>query len=135
MSARRTTIATSERNPYQASQTEAQFQQAVVAYAQRNGWRCHWVPDSLYRRSFAASQHGADQGERGFPDLVMTRREDDGTVRCVVAELKSLTGRVKPTQQAWIDELTLVGGIEVYVWFPDDWRHIEATLAREAVAA
>jgi len=89
-----------------------------------NGWRVHFVPDVLYRRSFATSNYGANQGDKGFPDLVLCRGD-----RCIVAELKSMAGRIRPEQQAWLDDLSQIPGIDVRIWRPSDMTRIMATLA------
>jgi hypothetical protein len=77
--------------------SEKQFQSAVVALAQWNGWRTFhpWL-----------SAHSAG----GWPDLVLLR----GT-RLVCAELK--VGQRQPTilQRAWLDELAAVAGVECFV--------------------
>lgn len=48
--------------------------------------------------------------------------------RLIFAELK--VGRNKPTaaQTEWLETLGAVEGVEVYVWWPDDWDDIEETL-------
>jgi hypothetical protein len=90
--------------------SEKEFQAAVVALARRHGWLCFHPFDS--RRS-----------EAGFPDLVMVRPP-----RLVFAELKSVTGRVTPAQQMWVDCLKAVPGVEVHVWLPANWPAIVRTL-------
>jgi hypothetical protein len=116
-------------------QTEAQFERAIVEYAELQGWLSYHTYDS--RRS----------GE-GFPDRVFVRGP-----RLIFAELKSEKGRVSRAQQKWRDALTVVveeaeqradsidgewyGGrghiqthIEAHLWRPQDWPKIEATLRR-----
>src|SRR6266699_2810125 len=102
--------------------TEASFTTQVMKWAKTYGFRCFHVRNS---------GHGGMsyvEGDRGFPDLLMTR----GT-RLVVAELKIWKagiklGEPKPEQQRWLDALRMVGA-ETYVWRPENWSEILAVLA------
>lgn len=100
--------------------TESQFLDTVVEYATLRGWRwTHFRP--------ARTEKGWRtplQGSRGFPDLVLVKDH-----RLIFAELKSQRGR-KPDQdqQAWLDVLQGVPGVETCVWRPADWDKIEAVL-------
>ena len=115
--------------------TEAQFQRSVIELAQLNGWKvAHFRPaqngKGAWRTPVAAD--GA-----GFPDLVLVK---DG--RLIFAELKTNTGRVRPEQKSWFDELCMVGldsagchecgGVRIFydavIWRPRDWDDILATL-------
>lgn len=89
--------------------SERAFQAAVVELATLLGWRCYHVPDS--RRC-----------EAGWPDLALWRPP-----RFLLAELKTNKGRVRLIQQQTIDELRECG-LEVYLWRPNMWSEIEATL-------
>lgn len=89
--------------------TERQFQDAVIELAKLRGWRVYHVPDS--RRC-----------EAGWPDLALWRPP-----RFLLAELKTDKGKVRPIQQQTIDELRECG-LEVYLWRPNMWSEIEATL-------
>ena len=94
-------------------QTEAQFERAVIEYAELNGWRVYHTYDS--RRSNA-----------GYPDLTLVRLS-----RLVFAELKTEKGRVSKAQQEWLDALNgTTTHIEIYLWRPSDWSEVEATLRR-----
>lgn len=99
---------------YAGGMSEKQLQDAVAGFAFVCGWRRYHTFDS--RRS-----------EPGFPDLVLVRAG-----RLVAAELKAAAGRVTASQQAWLDDLALVPGVEVFVWRPDDWTsgRVEAVLRR-----
>jgi hypothetical protein len=112
---------------YRRTITEASWQQCVIEIALRHGWRLHCVPDALYRRSFAVSHYGASQGHKGWPDLVLCK-----SGRLIVAELKSQTGRVRPEQQVWLDDLAACG-VEVKIWRPSDYDEIVATLTEEVL--
>jgi VRR-NUC domain len=59
----------------------------------------------------------------GFPDEVLLRPP-----RLVFAELKSERGRLKPDQEAWLEELRQMPGVEVYVWRPADMDEIAKVL-------
>ena len=92
--------------------TEKQFMQNVIDLAKILGFAVYHTHDS--RRS---------QG--GWPDLVLLK---DG--RMIAAELKSERGRVTQEQEAWLDGLGEVAGIESYLWRPGDWDAITTTLQR-----
>ena len=89
--------------------SERAFQAAIVELATLLGWRSYHVPDS--RRC-----------EAGWPDLALWRPP-----RFLLAELKTNKGRVRLIQQQTIDELRECG-LEVYLWRPNMWSEIEATL-------
>jgi hypothetical protein len=59
----------------------------------------------------------------GFPDEVLVRPP-----RLVFAELKSASGRLKPEQEAWLEALQQVPGVDVFVWRPDDMDEIAEAL-------
>lgn len=97
-------------------QTEAQFQQTVIMFAQLRGWLVHHTRPAL-RQSGGWST--PIQGNRGFPDLVLAR---NGTVLFV--ELKSATGRLSVDQKSWLEAI----GIQFRLWRPADWDAIKETL-------
>jgi hypothetical protein len=92
------------------AQTERQFQEAIIQYAELQGWLVYHTFDS--RRSAA-----------GFPDLVMVRDDD-----LVFAELKTEKGRVSAAQRRWLD--ALIYPAHACLWRPSDWPTIERILAR-----
>lgn len=59
----------------------------------------------------------------GFPDEVLVRPQ-----RLVFAELKSEKGKLSSEQQAWLEELRQVPGVEVYLWRPADMDEIARVL-------
>jgi hypothetical protein len=59
----------------------------------------------------------------GFPDEVLVRGG-----RLVFAELKSAKGKLSADQEAWLEELRAVPGIEIYVWRPEDMDEIARVL-------
>lgn len=89
--------------------TEKQFQQQVLDYARLMGWKAYhpWI---------------SVRSEPGFPDVVAVRAG-----RLVVAELKSLTGKLTPAQEEWLGALGAVPCCEVYTFRPtdEDWQEIE----------
>jgi VRR-NUC domain-containing protein len=89
---------------------EQGWQDTVTRAARLLGWLVYHTYDS--RRSVA-----------GFPDLVMLRG-----ARCIVAELKTETGQVKPDQKRWLEAFHLIPLVEVYVWRPSDWKKVEDVL-------
>lgn len=89
---------------------EASFQGFVVSFAAMHRWLVYHPFDS--RRSSA-----------GWPDLAMAR---DG--RLVFAELKTMKGKVTVAQQAWLDALGAVPGVEAHVWRPADAEAVMETL-------
>jgi hypothetical protein len=105
--------------------TEASWSRQVVEIALRFGWRLHLVPDALYRRSFAVSHYGANQGHKGWPDLVLCKPP-----RLAIIELKAESGTVRPDQQAWLDDLAACG-IETYTWKPHDVDTVIDVLSRD----
>lgn len=100
--------------------TEEQLSEAVVEYAEREGWLVFFIPDWIWRLVFASMKRRR-RGDRrwakpGYPDLTMVK---DG--RLVIVELKSEKGEAREVQQRWLDELARVPGIEVYLWKPSHW--------------
>jgi len=95
---------------------EKELQRAVLEEARLLGWRiAHFSTSRSMRdgRAFLTAQ----QGHRGFPDLVLLRPP-----RLIFAELKTARGRVDFDQATWLNGLDAVPGVEQFVWRPDDWR-------------
>ena len=110
---------------------EADFQLAVIELAELYGWRWFAVPDWAKNLIMQSVLKHPRRGKRalpkGWPDLVLVRREASGDVRGVVAELKAQRGRVSPDQAEWLaifDKLN----IETFVWRPSDWDSIAKVL-------
>jgi hypothetical protein len=59
----------------------------------------------------------------GFPDEVLIRPP-----RLIFAELKSEKGKLSAEQEAWLDDLRGVPGVEVYCWRPEDMDEIAEAL-------
>lgn len=100
-----------------ATMTEAQLLNLVRSLASLLGWRGYHT-------------HRSDRSEPGFPDLVLVRGD-----RVVWRELKTSTGRMRPAQQQWLDDL-VAAGQDAMVWRPADWSSgaIEADLRARAPA-
>ena len=92
-----------------STQTEAQFQEAVMHMARLRKWLVYHTHDS--RRSAP-----------GFPDLTMVRGG-----RIVFAELKVAKSNPTDSQKLWLAELRRCLP-DVYLWRPCDWREIEDVL-------
>lgn len=93
-------------------QSESQLQAAVIKLAKLNGFACYHTYSS--RRSAP-----------GFPDLICVRPP-----RILAIELKAKDGRVSAEQREWLDLLSAVPGVEVFVFRPADWAEVERVLAR-----
>ena len=49
--------------------------------------------------------------------------------RLIVAEAKAGRASTTPEQRAWLAAFDAVPGVEAYVWRPEQWDEIVATLA------
>lgn len=96
--------------------SERAFQAQVLDYARLRGWRYYH-----HRPALRASGRWSTalSGAPGLPDLILLRHD-----RLLFVELKTTTGRVRPAQQEWLDALSVVTGVEVYLWRPRDWDEI-----------
>ena len=91
---------------------EQAFLALVLELAAWCGWRGYHTYDS--RRSAP-----------GFPDLVLLKPP-----ALLFVEVKTATGRLTPTQRAWLEALGQCPGVEAYCWRPHDWPAIAARLQR-----
>jgi len=89
----------------------------VVDVARLGGWELRYHTWS------------AQKSPRGFPDWCFCKPP-----RLVFAELKSQDGPVRPEQRAWLDALSDVPGVEVYLWRPSDYDEIVRVLTGRAPA-
>lgn len=103
---------------------EEMWQAAVVTWARGAGWLVHFVPDSLYRRSFSGRHkgHALDLGDRGFPDLTLI-----GQGRVLFRELKVGRNGLSAHQERWRDAL-LAAGADWALWHPRDTIAIQEEL-------
>lgn len=99
-----------------ASIDEKSWQETVRQMAIACGW--------LYYHT-----HRSERSPAGFPDCVMVRtkpsRDAFGWVnlfktRLIFAELKRVGKNPTGAQKTWLGTLSLVPGVEVYVWTPAD---------------
>lgn len=96
--------------------SEKHFSQRVFDLARLCGWLAARYP--TFRPTGTTP---------GFPDLVLAH---PGQGRLIFAELKMPKARPSAAQAAWLDALRAVPGVEVHVWYPEDWEAIERTLER-----
>src|SRR6266700_8414022 len=102
--------------------TEQSFTTEILKWAKTYGWRAFHVRNSGHAGMTAV------QGDRGFPDLILTR-----DTRWIAAELKvgktgTKRGDATPEQIVWLKALGLCGA-EWHVWRPENWSQILAVLA------
>lgn len=114
---------------YQGLTSEQYFQDQIVDRAELLGWRVFYVPQWVWKLIFAhwkrvGHRRGKKWAKAGFPDVCMVRRG-----RLVFAELKVGTNRTQANQDEWLDDLRMVAGIEVFIWYPKDQEEIESVLA------
>lgn len=95
--------------------TEAQFADTVVSLAQWNRWRVVHFRPALTNKGWRTAM----QGDAGFPDLVLAR---NGVL--IVAELKTVHGRLGRGQQEWADAI----GAQYRLWRPTDLDAIREEL-------
>jgi hypothetical protein len=111
------------------TQTERQFQQAVLDLAHLSGWESLHIRTSMQQGRYLTATTGTMA--KGWPDLVLAHRSRQ---RILVVELKSDTGRLRPDQSRVLSLLWQViegpgrDWFQVHVWKPSDWALIEATL-------
>jgi hypothetical protein len=106
--------------------SERQFQDTIVDLAAFYGWKVHHVRPGM---TGSGSWLTNVQGHAGFPDLVLAHAGRERGRRgpilpaVIFAELKTSTGMLRHNQIEWQQTLTVIPGIEYYVWRPE---HLEA---------
>lgn len=103
--------------------TEKQWQNRVLGLAAFYGWMAYHPPDNRPN-----ANGGKQRVTAGYPDLTLTR---DGAL--IYAELKTDKGRVTTEQQAWLDALAAVPGVEAHVWRPAMEDQVHTRLAEGCV--
>lgn len=103
------------------SETERGFQQAVIQLAKFHHWRVH---HGDIGRGRSGKWLTPQLGDKGFPDLVLSRPG-----RLIVAELKVGRNKLTPEQGEWLALMSTVPGVEACIWRPEKWAEIERTLA------
>jgi hypothetical protein len=92
----------------------------VIQLAKHRGWRVAHFRPGLTRGGKWVTPVQADG--KGFPDLLMTRRE-----QMIVVETKVDGRRATPEQEAWLAAFAMAG-VPAYLWCPEDWPVIEKIL-------
>jgi hypothetical protein len=95
------------------SMTEKQWEKWVVGTAHDFGWERYHPWLSIH-------------SPRGWPDEALCRPP-----RLVLAELKTMAGKLGPAQERWQELLKQCPGVEVYVWRPCDQEQVARVLAPE----
>lgn len=104
--------------------SEAEFQRAVLEYAEWNGWRAvHFRPARIKNGEWRTPIQG--KHAKGFFDTVLVRPP-----RVVFLELKREDGKMSPEQVEWLAALRQCGGVEVAVVRPSGWGVVEKMLGR-----
>lgn len=101
---------------------EAEFQDAVAAYARTMGWLVMAIAPGLVREGRLVTNMRYDGA--GWPDLTLIRDQ------VIFAELKGKGIRkLREDQVKWRDAIIRAGG-DWRVWNPSDWKVIEDALRR-----
>jgi hypothetical protein len=103
--------------------TESEFQKQVIDFANLHGWLVAHFRPSLNKRGKWQTAVQADGA--GFPDLILVRE------RIVAAELKVGKNKATMEQMRWLTAFRLTE-TEAYIWYPEDWKAIEAVLKRRS---
>jgi hypothetical protein len=91
--------------------SEAQLLAAVIELAEMLGWRVFHQRPARTAQGWRSTVQGTFA--KGFPDLVLARREE-----VLFVELKAEKGRTSFDQREWLRELP---GDSVFLWYPKDW--------------
>jgi hypothetical protein len=100
--------------PTAAGPSEAAWQSEVFGLLRFYGWRYFHGADNrpvVTGRGRAGRQH---VGDKGFPDVVATRRLAGLGPELVIAELKTDTGRYGPGQEDWLADLGAFAELTMY---------------------
>lgn len=93
------------------------LQGAIIELAHMYGFQVAHFPSVLVtgrnNRPYYATPLAADA--KGFPDMVLVRRDD----RVIFVEVKGYGDSLRPEQEVWLD-LLRSAGCETYVWTPND---------------
>ena len=101
------------------TQSEKDFQDTVIEYAQLRGWKvAHFRSVRVQRKNGSIYYQTPVQADgAGFPDLCLVRLS-----RILFIELKSDKGKVSPAQDEWLKALSGTEKCEVYLWKPPDFE-------------
>lgn len=101
---------------YVLTMTEAQFQDLVIGTARTFGWLVVHIRNTV-------------ANPVAMPDLLMWRND-----QYLLAELKTMRGKVSPKQQGW-HENAARHGVTVHLWRPDDWDERIVPILRDGPGA
>ncbi|MDP2730868.1 MAG: VRR-NUC domain-containing protein [Dehalococcoidales bacterium] len=111
-----------------ARQTEAEFESAVVQFAQLHHWKvAGFRPARVTKDGKETYRTAWKYSGMGFPDLVCVRPQDHRPGRILFIELKSEKGKLSQEQEWWARAITAANG-EWYSWKPSMWPQIESVL-------
>ncbi len=89
--------------------TEKEFQQQVNDLLRHHGY-------------YVYHPHRSERSSKGWPDVVALGPAGEEPARLLVLELKSMTGKATPAQDAWLNRWRKVERATVAVVRPDDWE-------------
>ena len=113
------------REQINGSLTEADYLKMVIGLAHQYKWYvAHFRPAMTSKGWRTAVQADA----AGFPDLVLARRNEDGTTALVFMEIKRQKGKLTEQQIEWLSLLDNVPGVVATVCHPSDWAAIASML-------
>ena len=78
--------------------SENDIAQAVIDLLRLRGWRVHRLEADVY-----GPRARAKREEQGTPDYIALRHEN-GSCRAVYIEVKRLGGRLRTSQEIWIED-------------------------------
>jgi len=107
------------------SMSEAELQSNVIELAHTLGYLCHAERPA---QNTKGQWRTAIQGDKGFPDLVMTKHTS-----IIIVELKSEKGRLSQMQSLWLNHFGALtpynASLSVRIWRPSDW--LDGTIEKE----
>lgn len=98
--------------------SEKQYQLQIKSLLKEHGWTVHTTYDPRH------------VNPKGFPDITAWNSRLE---RMLFAEIKDTDGDVSAEQKAILNDLSLIPGIETYVWYPSDWPSIYEMIAGTAL--
>lgn len=100
--------------------SEAEFTAQVLSLAKIFRWRSAHFRPAQTARGWRTPVQGDG---KGWLDLTLIRPP-----RIVVAELKVGRGKLTPEQMEWIEARQGCPGVDVFIWYPADFKEIAAVL-------
>lgn len=103
-----------KKNPQDSSprMSEAEFQDAVMAYAESHGWIVKHISDA---RRFTKNGPVGDVHASGIPDLLLIKPP-----RIMLIELKTMVGKLRPEQERVLNSLYNCSEFYAGLWRPAD---------------